>query len=138
MQATPYPRLSFIGCGARTPFGPELLGSAEMARLFAALRPRYEVILVDSPPLSVGVDPYILGTLTGNLVLVLRSGVTNRELAGAKLDAVDRLPIRLLGAVLNDIRPDGAYRHYSYFPEGYELREEEAAGQRKRILTAAE
>src|SRR2546425_9662446 len=138
VQATPYPRLSFIGCGARTPFGPELLGSAEMARLFAALRPRYEVILVDSPPLSVGVDPYILGTLTGNLVLVLRSGGTNRELAGAKLDAVDRLPIRLLGAVLNDIRPDGAYRHYSYFPEGYELREEEAAGQRKRILTAAE
>ncbi len=106
-----------------------------MARLFAGLRPQYEVILVDSPPLSVGVDPYILGTLTGNVLLVLRSGVTDRELAGTKLDAVDRLPIRLLGAVLNDIRQDGAYRHYSYFPQGYELREEEAAGPRKRILT---
>ena len=138
LQTTPYPRLSFIGCGPRTSLGPELLGSGEMARLFASLRPRFEVILVDSPPLSVGVDPYILGTLTGNLLLVLRSGVTDRELAATKLDALDRLPIRLLGAVLNDIRQDGAYRCYSYFPEGYELREEESAGQRKRILTAAQ
>jgi polysaccharide biosynthesis transport protein len=135
VQATPYPRLSFIGCGVRTTAGPELLGSEVMGRLFATLRPRYEVILVDSPPLSVGVDPYILGTLTGNLLLVLRSGVSNRELAGAKLDALDRLPIRLLGAVLNDIRPDGAYRNYSYSPEGYELREEEASGPRGRVLT---
>jgi tyrosine-protein kinase Etk/Wzc len=134
VQATAYPHLSFIGCGLRTPLGPELLGSAAMARLFAELRPHYEVILVDSPPLSVGVDPYILGTLTGNVLLVLRSGVTDRELASTKLDAVDRLPIRLLGAVLNDIRQDGAYRCYSYFPQGYELREEEAAGPHKRIL----
>lgn len=135
VQATPFARLWFIGCGVRTPLGPELLGSGDMARLFATVRPRYDVIVVDSPPLSVGVDPYILGTLTGNLLLVLRSGVTDRALAGTKLDAVDRLPIRLLGAVLNDIRQNGAYRYYSYFPEGYELREEGAATSRKRILT---
>ncbi len=137
VQATRFPRLAFIGCGLRTPLGPELLGSAEMGRLFAVLRPRYEVILVDSPPLSVGVDPYILGTLTGNLLLVLRSGVTDRDLTSAKLDALERLPIRLLGAVLNDIRQDGVYRGYSYFPEGYELREEQAATPRKQILTTA-
>jgi len=29
------------------------------------LRADYQVILVDSPPLGAGVDPYTLGTLTG-------------------------------------------------------------------------
>jgi Mrp family chromosome partitioning ATPase len=59
-------------------------------------------------------------------LVVLRSGVTDRELAEAKLDALDRLPIRVLGAVLNDIRPGGhnRYYHYQYYTPGYEARDE--------------
>ena len=66
----------------------------------------------------------MLGTLTGALLMVLRTGVSDRELAEAKLDVLDRLPVRVLGAVLNDVRPDGAYRHYSYYMAGYELQDE--------------
>jgi len=80
---------------------------------------------VDSPPLDAGVDAYLLGTLTANLLLVLRTGVTDRELATAKLGVLDRLPVRVLGAVLNDVEPRGAYRYYSYSLEGYELKEEQ-------------
>jgi len=50
----------------------------------------------------------IWGTLTGSLLIVLRSGTTDRELAQANLDGLLRLPIRVLGAVLNDIEPRGA------------------------------
>ncbi|MDH3198630.1 MAG: hypothetical protein OEO21_10365, partial [Candidatus Krumholzibacteria bacterium] len=64
-------------------------------------------------------------TATGSMLMVVRTGMTNRELIEAKLDVLDRLPIRLLGAVLNDIRPTGIYRHYSYtYTEGYEVRTE--------------
>jgi Mrp family chromosome partitioning ATPase len=49
------------------------------------------------------VDQRVLGTASGSLVVVLRWGVTDRELTEAKLDALDRVPIRSLGAVLNDI-----------------------------------
>ena len=52
------------------------------------------------PPLGAGIDPFVLGTLTGNMILVMRSGATERDLAEAKLQIVDQLPIRLIGAVL--------------------------------------
>src|SRR5437867_3478140 len=127
VQPTPYPRLALIGCGTRTQRAPEVLGSPAMTRLIAELRGRYDVILVDSPPLTAGVDPFVLGTVTGALLLVLRTGHSHRDVMGAKLEVLDRLPIRLLGAVLNDV-PRGAaygyYAYYSYYLPGYEAVEE--------------
>lgn len=126
IQKTDFPQLSFIGCGQRTPNGPELLSSPAMAQLITSLRSRFDVILVDSAPMAAGVDPYVLGTLTGNLLLVMRTGVTDRELAQAKIDLLDRLPVRVLGAVLNDVEAGGAYRYYAYYLAGYEVAEEDS------------
>jgi capsular exopolysaccharide synthesis family protein len=127
LQQTTYPRLAVIGCGTRTQRAPEVLGSPAMAQLVAELRDRYDVIVVDSPPLTAGVDPFILGTVTGSLLVVLRTGHSHRDVTGAKLEVLDRLPIRLLGAVLNDV-PAGAaygyYAYYSYYLPGYEAVEE--------------
>jgi succinoglycan biosynthesis transport protein ExoP len=124
IQPGGYPTLSFIGCGARTQAGPELLASRPMEQLLISLRPKYEVIIVDSPPLMAGVDAFALGTMTGTLLLVLRAGVSDREMAQAKLDVLDRLPVRVLGAILNDARLNGEYRYYSYYLAGYELVDE--------------
>jgi len=126
VQATPYPSFSLIGCGTRAYNAPELLGSQTMSQLLTTLRPSYDVILVDSPPLSAGVDPLILGTLTGHLVVVLRTGFSHRDVASAKLEVLQRLPVRLLGAILNAVPAGDAYRYYSYYLPGYEAVDEEA------------
>jgi hypothetical protein len=54
---------------------------------------------------------------------VLRTGSTDGELAEAKLELLDRLPVRVLGAVLNDVPQSRVYRHYSYLP-GYQAEDE--------------
>ncbi len=134
-QESGFPSLYFVGCGTRTPDAPELMGSAAMTQLVTSLRSRYSVIIVDSPPLGAGVDAFALGTVTGNMVMVLRLGATDRELAEAKLDILDRLPIRVLGAILNDVREGSAYRHYryySYYLPGYE--HEDEGGKKERAL----
>jgi len=132
IQATRYTSLSFVGSGSRTRSGPELLSADAMAQFLTGVRGTYEVILVDSPPLAAGVDAFALGTLTGSLLLVLRPGVTDRALAEAKLDVLDRLPVRLLGAVLNGVQPGGAYRYYSYYLAEYRLPDtDEAPPERK-------
>ncbi|MGH7521682.1 MAG: polysaccharide biosynthesis tyrosine autokinase [Gemmatimonadales bacterium] len=127
VQQTEYPRLSFIGCGTRTQRAPEVVGSPSMAQLIADMRDQYDVILIDSPPLTAGVDPFVLGTVTGAMLLVLRTGHSHRQITGAKLEVLERLPIRLLGAVLNDV-PKGAaygyYAYYSYYLPGYEAVDE--------------
>ena len=78
---------------------------------------------------GAGIDPFALGTLTGKLMLVLRTGITDREMAGAKLSVLNKLPIKVVGAVLNDVRADGAlgyyYGSYSYHLPGYEASDED-------------
>ena len=123
-----HPNLTMIPCGTRFERGPEMLGSEAMVKLMAALQRRYDCVIVDSPPLGAGVDPFVLSTLTKNVLLVLRAGETDREFALAKLRLFDRLPVEVLGAVLNDIRAEGAYRHYAYV-YGYTADEISPAGE---------
>lgn len=135
IQSTRMASVDFIGCGTRKIGGPELLASPAMSQLLIELRGQYGVIIMDSAPLGAGVDPLVLGSLTGSLMLVLRTGVTDRELAQAKLSDLDRLPIRILGAVLNDVKAEGAYKYYSYLP-GYSSDDETEVGAGARTLTA--
>jgi len=124
VQGTNTRNLSFISCGARSHAGPALLSSAAMVQLVGQLRGQFGAIIVDSAPLGAGADGFALGTATGSLLIVLRTGVSDRELAEAKLGILQHLPISVLGAVLNDVRPGGAYRYYSYYLEGYGTRDE--------------
>ena len=106
-----------------------------MGKLTAAMRTQFDIILIDSPPLCAGVDPLILGTLTGNVALVLRTGYSHREMAAAKLEVLQRLPLRLLGAILNAVPPGQSYGYYSYFLPGYEAVEEEhRAGSGRQVV----
>lgn len=114
-RPTSHKNLTLIPCGIRLQHGPELLGSARMPELIARLKTQFEVILIDSPPLGAGIDPFVLGTHSSNMLIVLRSGETDREMAETKLRILDRLPVRVLGAVLNHIDAGaGAYKYYSY------------------------
>ncbi len=134
VQSTPYPLLSFIGGGSRMHRGPELLCSEAVPRLLTAMRPHYDVILMDSAPLAAGVDPCALGMATGSLLLVFRTGVTDRVIAEAKVDLLRGLPIRVLGAVLNDVRPGAAYSYYAYSVEGYQVQKEDPDGKAGTLL----
>ncbi len=115
IRTTSHPQLRVITGGSRKRNAPELLGSSRMRELIVAMRDRFDVIIVDSPPLGAGIDPFVLSTITGNMLLVMRAGATERDLAEAKLQIVDQLPIRLIGAVLNDVRASmNDYKYYSY------------------------
>lgn len=124
VQTTSYPSLDFLASGTRRRDAPELLASSQMADLVTNLRPTYEVIVLDTAPLAAGVDALILAALAGNLLMVLRLGRTDRALAEAKLEILRRLPLRLLGAVLNDVRDGSEYSAYAYYTDGYELTNE--------------
>jgi len=110
--------LSLIPSGTRRRQGPELLASQRMGMMLRELRSQFDAIVVDCAPLGAGIDAYALGTATGSMLLVLRAGETDRRLAQSKLTTLDRMPIRILGAVLNDIGESPEFRYYHYL-EGY-------------------
>lgn len=114
--------LFLIPCGTRRRQGPELLASQQAAQVLRELRSSFDAVIVDCAPLGAGIDAYALGSATGAMLVVLRVGETDRQLANSKLAALDRMPIRILGAVLNDIGESSEYRYYHYL-DGYSLPE---------------
>jgi capsular exopolysaccharide synthesis family protein len=114
LRSTDHERLTILPRGAAQLHGPELLLSPAMSALLEELEKMYDVVIMDSPPLGAGIDPFVLGTATGNMLLVLRSGETDKRMAQAKLKVLNRLPIRVLGAVLNATPSEGEFGYYSY------------------------
>ncbi|HXV85420.1 MAG TPA: polysaccharide biosynthesis tyrosine autokinase, partial [Gemmatimonadales bacterium] len=127
VHGTTYANLSLLSSGTRMQRAPEMLLSDDLRTLLSEFRSAYDVVVADSPPLSVGVDPVVLATITGNLILVLRAGVTAMPLALSRLEVLDSLPVRVIGAVLNDVRGNDGFRDYAYDLSGYALSDEEAA-----------
>jgi tyrosine-protein kinase Etk/Wzc len=118
IRGTPHANLCIVPGGKRRRHGPELLAGSAMTTLVRELRSQFDAIVVDSAPLGAGIDPYALGVATGAMLIVLRTGETDRKLAQAKLEVLDRMPVRILGTVLNDIGENPQFRYY-YYLEGY-------------------
>ena len=114
IHATGHDNLFLIPTGTLRRRSPELLTSPALARLVAELRAHYDVLIFDTPPLAAGIDGYAIAAATGSLLVVLRIGQTERRMAAAKLLLVDRLPINVIGSVLNAAPTDGEYEYYGY------------------------
>lgn len=134
VQQTKFLHLDVVASGTRKHDAPELLGSSAAAQLLGEFRSRYDVIVIDSPPLSAGIDPFVLAALSGNLLLVVRTGVSVREVIESKLAVLGRMPVRVLGAVLNDVPRGSIYGYYSSYIPGYDTSDESGTALERIIV----
>ena len=82
MHQTEVPNLSFIASGRFPPNPAELLGSARMQEILHEAKARFDVVLLDSPPLLAVTDAAVLATMVDGVVLVIRAQRTKlREVA---------------------------------------------------------
>jgi len=116
IQSTDIPGVDIIPSGPVPPNPSELLGSQHMADMLAALRERYERIIIDSPPISAVTDAVILSKIVDGVVLVVRAHQTNREVIKYALGQLQTMNAHILGAVLNgvDMGRD-SYYYYQYY-----------------------
>lgn len=78
----------------------ELLKSPRLTGLFAALRERFDYVVVDTPPVLPFPDVGILRDLVDGFVLVVRANRTPREMVRDSLATVGAH--RVLGAIFNE------------------------------------
>jgi succinoglycan biosynthesis transport protein ExoP len=138
VKTTETTNLFLVPRGTRGTNAPELLVSEKMNSLVQIARQRFDVVIIDSPPFIAGVDAYALGAAAGSILVVLRQGVSDRKLAAAKLTVADRLPIRILGAVINGVPTGGMYRYYGtdYYQTGTKGQMDKLASSRSLVMGA--
>ncbi len=128
IHQTGHENLFLVPTGTMRRRSPELLTSPALQTLVNDLRRKYDVLIFDTPPFAAGVDGYAIAAATGSLLVVLRIGQTERRMAAAKLLLVDRLPINVVGTVLNAAPSKGEYEYYGYV-SGYDVEELEPTRQ---------
>ena len=106
--------LSFISCGRRPPNPSELLMSPRLAQYLEVLSQRFDVLLIDTPPVLAVTDAAIIGAHAGSTFLVLRSGMhTEGEIA----DTLKRLRtagVAVEGGVFNAVPQRKRSHYYGY------------------------
>ena len=112
---THVPNLSLVSCGSMMPNPSELLGSIQLKRFIEEMRRRFDITIFDTPPLNAATDSVVLGTQVEGVVLIVRSDVTNRNVASQKLNLFDNVPADIIGVVLNGTESDLAHEGYSYY-----------------------
>lgn len=108
--------ITVLASGPLPPNPSELLSSRGMRRLLADLEGRFEVVIVDAPPLLPVTDAAILATITNGAVLTVRSRSTRKEQLRRATDALHAVDATILGSVLNMVprRGPDAYGGYGY------------------------
>ncbi len=92
--------------GPMPPNPADILGSRKMEGVIAALKARADVVLFDAPPIIAVTDAAVLGTKVDGVLLVVCAGRTRREHAQRARELLERVHVRIVGAVLNDAPRD--------------------------------
>ena len=110
--------LYVLGAGAIPPNPSELLGSASMFATLKELESRFDVVIIDTPPLLPVTDAAVLSTIAGGTVVIVGAGRVNRDHLSRSLQSLETVQARVLGLVLNMIPTQGPDGYY-YYRQGY-------------------
>jgi capsular exopolysaccharide synthesis family protein len=125
VQPTVIDNLDFLAGGTLPANPAEILGSDNMKSLLAMLSERYQLILIDSPPVLAASDPLVLSTLTDGLIMVAAAGRTKMKELDLARESIMSVGAQVNGVVLNffDYRQaygsKYAYKYYRYGSYGY-------------------
>jgi capsular exopolysaccharide synthesis family protein len=122
IKPTTVPNLHFLPSGRlpRTSMG--LLETNRIKELVRSLRNRYDVILIDCPPVIGISDASILASAVDGAIMVVQYRKYPRDMAVKTKHLLDLTGAKMLGVVLNNInvmRDDYYYYYHSYYYNSY-------------------
>ena len=104
--------LDIIPCGSIPPNPSELLQTERLDQLFAELRQRYDYIIVDTAPVALVSDTYLLDRIADMTIFVSRYKYTPSEMVDYINQVVEKGRMKNVTCVLNGVK--GLRAGYGY------------------------
>jgi capsular exopolysaccharide synthesis family protein len=110
-----------VTCGIIPPNPSELLGSQKMKVFLERAKQQFDMVLLDSPPISSLADASVLGAIVDGVLFVVKVNMANRDLVAKAKDQLETVGAKIIGVALNDVdvKRDGYYRYYYYYNYEY-------------------
>ena len=94
--------LQLLTAGELPPNPADILSSQRMNEVIGILKARAAYVLFDSPPVLSATDAALLGVKLDGTLLVVRAGRTRRDRTIQAREALERVHVRIVGAVLTN------------------------------------
>jgi len=120
-QATRVPHLFVLPTGPLPANPAELVGSRRMRSFVEAASEKFELIVLDTPPVLAASDAVALSAQCDGVVFVIRSGTVPNEAVRHAVEQIHAVKGRILGVLLNrlDPRKNGQYQDYYRYYRNY-------------------
>ena len=105
--------LHVLPSGPLPPVPSDILGSQRMTEIIGVLKARAAYVLFDSPPVLAVTDAALLGSRLDGALLVVRAGHTRRDHTERARQTLERVNVRIVGAVLSNAPRENATVRYS-------------------------
>jgi capsular exopolysaccharide synthesis family protein len=108
--------LSYISAGTIPPNPAEMLDSKEMRNFLKQMRDKFDLIILDSPPVIAVTDSEILTSMVDGTLLVVSAGNTEIDMMERSVELIRRENTQFLGTVLNNFSYKSGYgSYYKYY-----------------------
>jgi capsular exopolysaccharide synthesis family protein len=114
---TPVDNLYFMPSGILPADAAGILNSRRMSELIQDVKQRFDLVLVDSPPILGVSDASVLASEVDLTMIVVQHRKLPRNMLIRVKQAVDNVGGHVIGVVLNnvDIRSDNQYQYYTSY-----------------------
>ena len=114
------PNLDIITSGPIPPNPAELIASQKCDEFFNLLKERYDYIIIDTPPLGLVTDAFLLMRFADVKLFIVRQGVTNKNIFGSIIKDLEDRGIDA-SIVINGIETNKGYygKRYGSYRYGY-------------------
>jgi capsular exopolysaccharide synthesis family protein len=141
IQTTQVPNLDFMASGKLPNSSMGILGSAQMKQLIAELKPRYDYILFDSPPILGVSDASVLASEVDMVIQVIQYRRYPQPMTIRAKQMIEKVGGNLVGLVLNNInmsQDEGYYYYSGYYHDYYYSRNpsEQEADSKSALVSA--
>jgi capsular exopolysaccharide synthesis family protein len=120
LQQTQYTGLDLVSGGPVPPNPSELLLGERMKQFLDDARQHYDFIFIDSPPLALVTDAFVLSSLVDHTIFIVRQNYTPKNLLKTVNEYYVAGKIKKMSIVLNDIYKSGPGYGYGYgYSYGY-------------------
>lgn len=109
-----YTNLHILPIGTVPPNPTELLEDSKLAMLIEALRPEYDYIFIDCPPVDIVADAQIIEKWADRTIFVVRSGLLDRSMLSELENMYTGKRFKNLSMILNGTESTGGRYGYRY------------------------
>jgi tyrosine-protein kinase Etk/Wzc len=131
VRETSFPNLHIMTCGTIPTNPAELIASKHMQTFLNMMKPKYDYILIDSPPLATVTDAELLSSYVDGTVVVSLASKTRLDLLVNTIDTLNKINDTFIGVILNNFDYQatyGSYYKYYYYYYGSEKGKESSNG----------